>query len=54
MKDFKDNKITIFHKSAPVPEYNSDVVKIIVGNNFNSMVLASDKFVLVEAYAPWC
>ena len=44
----------IYLKSDPIPETNSGIVKIIVGNNFEEMVLNSNKFVLFEAYAPWC
>lgn len=53
LQDFKDNKLTAHFKSAPVPESNDDPVKILVGDNFEEMVF-NDKYVLVEAYAPWC
>jgi len=43
-----------YHKSEPIPENNSEPVKVIVGNSFEDMVLKSDQHVLFEAYAPWC
>ena len=54
LQDFKDNKLQIHYKSAPVPETNNEPVKVIVGDNFQTMVLTADKYVLLEAYAPWC
>ena len=41
-------------KSAPIPENNDKPVKTIVGRNFKSEVLESDKEVLLKVYAPWC
>ncbi|CAH8385927.1 unnamed protein product [Eruca vesicaria subsp. sativa] len=43
-----------FYKSDPVPENNDGDVKIIVGNNFDEIVLDESKDVLLEIYAPWC
>lgn len=54
LKKYKEGKLTAHFKSSPVPEKNDEPVKIIVGDNFESLVLTSDKYVLVEAYAPWC
>jgi protein disulfide-isomerase A1 len=54
LQDFKDNKLQIHHKSAPVPATNNEPVKVVVGETFQSLVLTADKFVLLEAYAPWC
>lgn len=51
---FEANTLSAYYKSQPVPETNEDPVKVIVGDNFNSDVVESDKFVLLEAYAPWC
>ena len=53
LKDFKDNKLEAHLKSAPVPETNDEPVKVVVGDNFEEMVF-NDKYVLLEAYAPWC
>lgn len=52
--DFKAGTLKPFFKSDPVPESNSEPVKVIVGNNFEEMVLNSGKHVLLEIYAPWC
>lgn len=52
--DFKSGTLKPFFKSDPIPESNSDPVKVIVGHNFESMILNSNKHVLLEVYAPWC
>jgi protein disulfide-isomerase A1 len=52
--DYKDGKLKAYYKSEPVPETNSEAVKVVVGDTFEEMVLNSDKYVLLEAYAPWC
>ena len=54
LKDFKDNKLKIHYKSAAVPAENNESVKIVVGDTFEELVLTQDKYVLLEAYAPWC
>lgn len=41
-------------KSEPVPEPNDGPVTVIVGKNFNDIVLDESKDVLLEVYAPWC
>ncbi|KAG1671463.1 hypothetical protein FOA52_003121 [Chlamydomonas sp. UWO 241] len=42
-------------KSADIPaEPLDEGVTVVVGKNFNSVVLAADKDVLLEVYAPWC
>jgi len=41
-------------KSQEVPTDNSGPVKVLVGKNFDSIVLDESKDVLVEFYAPWC
>lgn len=52
--DFKENKLLPYYKSEPIPERNSEAVKVIVADSFDEMILKSGKFVLLEAYAPWC
>jgi len=43
-----------FKKSEPIPESNDGPVKVVVGKNFNEIVLDNTKDVLLEFYAPWC
>lgn len=54
LDNFKADKLSAYHKSAPVPESNDEDVKVIVGDTFEKLVLNDDKFVLLESYAPWC
>ncbi|XP_023751529.1 protein disulfide isomerase-like 1-4 [Lactuca sativa] len=51
---FLDEKLKAFYKSDPIPENNDGDVKIVVGNNFDDIVLDESKDVLLEIYAPWC
>lgn len=53
-EDFIEDKLKPFFKSDPVPESNDGDVKIVVGNNFDEIVLDESKDVLLEIYAPWC
>jgi len=53
-QDFLDKKLKPFLKSEPVPEDNSGPVKVVVGENFQELVLDNPDDVLVEFYAPWC
>ncbi|KAL2332041.1 hypothetical protein Fmac_019622 [Flemingia macrophylla] len=53
-EDFLGDKLKPFYKSDPVPESNDGDVKIVVGNNFDEIVLDESKDVLLEIYAPWC
>ena len=41
-------------KSAPIPTEEKGPVKTIVGKNFKTAVLESEKEVLLKVYAPWC
>ncbi|CAG01048.1 unnamed protein product, partial [Tetraodon nigroviridis] len=41
-------------KSEPVPEDNDGPVKVVVAENFDSIVNDDSKDVLIEFYAPWC
>ncbi|XP_077252921.1 protein disulfide isomerase-like 1-4 [Tasmannia lanceolata] len=51
---FVEDKLKPFYKSDPIPKSNDGDVKIIVGNNFDEIVLDESKDVLLEIYAPWC
>ncbi|KAI7990089.1 Protein disulfide isomerase-like 1-4 [Camellia lanceoleosa] len=53
-EDFVQDKLKPFYKSDPIPETNDGDVKIVVGNNFEEIVLDESKDVLLEIYAPWC
>ncbi|CAN8254551.1 unnamed protein product [Cochlearia groenlandica] len=53
-EDFLADKLKPFYKSDPLPENNDGDVKIIVGNNFDEIVLDESKDVILEIYAPWC
>ncbi|KAJ3679798.1 hypothetical protein LUZ60_016076 [Juncus effusus] len=52
--DFVEEKLQPFFKSDPIPETNDGDVKVVVGNNFDEIVLDESKDVLLEVYAPWC
>ncbi|KAK4255082.1 hypothetical protein QN277_008127 [Acacia crassicarpa] len=52
--DFLEDKLKPFYKSDPIPENNDRDVKIVVGDNFDEIVLDESKDVLLEIYAPWC
>eukprot|EP00163_Fabomonas_tropica_P013914 TRINITY_DN2553_c0_g1_i1.p1 TRINITY_DN2553_c0_g1~~TRINITY_DN2553_c0_g1_i1.p1 ORF type:complete len:529 (+),score=222.24 TRINITY_DN2553_c0_g1_i1:125-1711(+) len=43
-----------FYKSEEIPESNDEPVKVVVGKNWNDIVMDETKDVLVEFYAPWC
>ncbi|GLU11793.1 hypothetical protein SLE2022_285150 [Rubroshorea leprosula] len=51
---FPEDKLKPFYKSDPIPETNDEDVKLVVGNNFDEIVLDESKDVLLEIYAPWC
>ena len=52
--DWSNGRLKPFFKSEPIPESNDEPVKILVGKNFQDLVINSDADVLVEFYAPWC
>ncbi|KAG8953618.1 protein disulfide-isomerase precursor [Tulasnella sp. 424] len=41
-------------KTAEVPAENDGAVKVVVGSEYNKIVLDDSKDVFVEFYAPWC
>ncbi|KAJ1965009.1 protein disulfide-isomerase precursor, partial [Dispira parvispora] len=49
-----EGKAKPFLKSEPIPESNDAAVKVVVGDEFEKLVLDSTKDVLIEFYAPWC
>ncbi|CAH1788364.1 unnamed protein product [Owenia fusiformis] len=53
LDDFKKGKIPPVVKSQPVPKKQGPVA-VVVGKNFEKVVLDEKKDVLIEFYAPWC
>ncbi|KAG6500670.1 protein disulfide-isomerase-like [Zingiber officinale] len=54
MKGYMDGNLKPYRKSEPIPEVNTEPVKIVVADNLQEVVLNSGKNVLLEFYAPWC
>ena len=52
MQDFKAGKVDPYIKSEPIPASDDGDVKVLVGKNFNDIVNAPGKDVLIEFYAP--
>eukprot|EP01069_Polyplicarium_translucidae_P002207 Polyplicarium_translucidae@DN1954_c0_g1_i1.p1 len=54
-RDIQEGKITRSLKSDPVPEVPDDEgVVVVVGKNFEEIVMNAEKDVMLEVYAPWC
>jgi len=51
---FNENKLEVYRKSEKPVENDTEAVKTIVSDDFDEKVLGSNKFVLLEIYAPWC
>ncbi|XP_030455068.1 protein disulfide-isomerase [Syzygium oleosum] len=54
VKEYKEGKVPQYRKSEPIPQDNSEPVKVVVAESLQEVVLNSDKNVLLEFYAPWC
>ncbi|XP_030545206.1 protein disulfide-isomerase-like [Rhodamnia argentea] len=54
VKEYKEGKVPQYRKSEPIPQDNSEPVKVVVAESLQEMVMNSDKNVLLEFYAPWC
>jgi protein disulfide-isomerase A1 len=54
VEDYLGGRLVANVKSEPEPEDNSGPVKVVVGTNFERLVMDASKDVLVEFYAPWC
>uniref|UniRef100_A0A8C7XAY2 Protein disulfide-isomerase n=1 Tax=Oryzias sinensis TaxID=183150 RepID=A0A8C7XAY2_9TELE len=54
LQDYFDGKLKRYLKSEPIPEDNDGPVKVLVAENFDSIVNDDSKDVLIEFYAPWC
>ena len=55
INDWKENKLIPYLRSEKIPknEYENDV-RIVVGENFNEIIMDPEKDALVMFYAPWC
>jgi len=53
-QDFKDGKLVAHRKSEAIPETNDGPVKVIVGHEYEKIVMDETKDVFVKYYAPWC
>ncbi|XP_062402861.1 protein disulfide-isomerase A3 [Sardina pilchardus] len=54
LQGYFDGKLKRYLKSEPIPENNDGPVKVLVAENFDSIVNDDSKDVLIEFYAPWC
>ncbi|GAA6093085.1 protein disulfide-isomerase A3 [Tachysurus ichikawai] len=54
LQDYFDGNLKRYLKSEPIPESNDGPVKVLVAENFDSIVNDESKDVLIEFYAPWC
>uniref|UniRef100_A0A8D3DY99 Protein disulfide-isomerase n=1 Tax=Scophthalmus maximus TaxID=52904 RepID=A0A8D3DY99_SCOMX len=54
LQDYFDGTLKRYLKSEPIPEDNDGPVKVLVAENFDSIVNDDSKDVLIEFYAPWC
>jgi len=53
VEDFKAGKLEAHLKSEAIPE-NDGPLTVLVGKNWNQIVMDETKDVLVKYYAPWC
>ena len=51
---YKNGELQPQIKSQPIPQGKSGPVQVVVGSNFEKIVLDKAKDVLIELYAPWC
>lgn len=54
LKKLQKGKLKPYLKSQSIPKKNTGPVTVVVGKNFDSVVLDKNKDVLIEFYAPWC
>ncbi|KAJ5102853.1 hypothetical protein N7532_003382 [Penicillium argentinense] len=54
IKNVLDGKVDPSIKSEPIPETQEGSVTVVVGRNYQEVVIDNEKDVLVEFYAPWC
>ena len=51
---FFDGKLVPTMKSEPVPERQQGPVTVVVGSNYDDLVINNGKDVLIEYYTQWC
>lgn len=54
LERFTEGKVEPSLNSEEIPETNDGPVKVVVGKQFNEIVLDKTKDVFLEVYAPWC
>ena len=55
VEKFTKKKLTVHAKSEKIPKKaKAGNVQVVVGKNFNDIVMDDSKDVLLEIYAPWC
>ncbi|KAJ1331244.1 protein disulfide-isomerase A1 [Microdochium nivale] len=54
VEQFVSGKVEASVKSEPIPETQDSPVTVVVGKNYEDVVLDDTKDVLIEFYAPWC
>ncbi|KAJ5123462.1 hypothetical protein N7448_009559 [Penicillium atrosanguineum] len=54
IKNVLDGKVEPSIKSEPIPEPQEGSATVVVGRNYQEVVIDNEKDVLVEFYAPWC
>lgn len=54
IRSVEKGEVEKFLLSEEIPEVNEGPVYVVVGKNFNKMVIRPDKDVFLMVYAPWC
>lgn len=54
IEQWRTGSLDRHYKSEEIPEKNDEPVKVVVGKNYQDLVVNNDKYVLLEFYAPWC
>ena len=52
LKDWRENRLDKYYKSAPIPENNDGPIKEVVGRSFKDLVVNNNKYVLLWFYSP--